>query len=109
MEWNETRQSNVAIQEISDYSIVNTDSIDGSADGPVNYYGKLMKQSLMNSFNINDEFIESTTVPDSNDNSMAVMTIVLLCKCFIIGFIILAAIFGNMLVIVSVMQHRKLR
>ncbi|XP_055380911.1 octopamine receptor beta-1R-like isoform X2 [Condylostylus longicornis] len=36
-------------------------------------------------------------------------TIVLLIKCFIIGFIILAAIFGNMLVIVSVMQHRKLR
>jgi len=30
-------------------------------------------------------------------------------KCFIIGFIILAAILGNMLVIVSVMRHRKLR
>lgn len=30
-------------------------------------------------------------------------------KCFVIGFIILAAILGNMLVIVSVMRHRKLR
>lgn len=30
-------------------------------------------------------------------------------KCLIIGFIILAAILGNMLVIVSVMRHRKLR
>lgn len=36
-------------------------------------------------------------------------SIVLLIKCFIMGFIILAAIFGNLLVIVSVMRHRKLR
>lgn len=110
MEWNETRQSNVAIQQISndDY---NTDDDDAGQVRDIfnNYYGKLMKQSLMNSFNINDEFIESTTVPDSNDTSVGVWTIVLICKLFIIGFIILAAIFGNMLVIVSVMQHRKLR
>lgn len=104
MELNETRQSIVATK-ISDFS----------------NYGKLVKQSLMNSFNIND-FIESTAVPDggsinvdnveNNDDDEAAVkskTIILLFKCFIIGFIILAAIFGNMLVMVSVMQHRKLR
>lgn len=67
----------------------------------------------MNSFfNIND-FIESTTVPDGIDNVVETTAennvIILIVKCFVIGFIILAAIFGNMLVIVSVMQHRKLR
>lgn len=36
-------------------------------------------------------------------------SVILLIKCFIMGFIILAAIFGNLLVIVSVMRHRKLR
>lgn len=77
------------------------------------HYGNLVKQSSMNSFfNIND-FIESTTVPDGIDNFVESTAennvIILIVKCFVIGFIILAAIFGNMLVIVSVMQHRKLR
>ncbi|KAG4077010.1 hypothetical protein HA402_015997 [Bradysia odoriphaga] len=94
MELNETRQSNVATSE--DEDAIN--------------YGNLVKQSLMNSFNVND-FIESniSTVHDIDDVVVDSPIIFLLVKCFIIGFIILAAIFGNMLVIVSVMQHRKLR
>lgn len=94
MELNETRQSNVATSE-------DEDSIN---------YGNLVKQSLMNSFNVND-FIESniSTINGSDDAVVDSPIIFLLVKCFIIGFIILAAIFGNMLVIVSVMQHRKLR
>lgn len=78
------------------------------------YYGKLMHHPVLNSFNISREYIESTLEPengDQNDVSMAstVSIFVLMCKAIIIGFIILAAIFGNMLVIVSVMQHRRLR
>lgn len=81
----------------------------------VKYYGKLMHHPVLNSFNISREYIESTLEPgtdgDQDDVSMAstVSTIVIMCKALIIGFIILAAIFGNMLVIVSVMQHRRLR
>lgn len=74
-------------------------------------YGKLVKQSSMNSFfNVND-FIETTTVPDHppDNETEATSSALLIFKCFVIVFIILAAIFGNMLVIVSVMQHRKLR
>ncbi|XP_059218031.1 octopamine receptor beta-1R isoform X2 [Stomoxys calcitrans] len=49
----------------------------------------------------------SSSVPiDALSESHLTFVIV---KCFIIGFIILAAILGNMLVIVSVMRHRKLR
>lgn len=94
MELNETRQSNVAT------SIEDEDDIN---------YGNLVKQSLMNSFNVND-FIESNiSIHGSDDTVEDSAFIFLLIKCCIIGFIILAAIFGNMLVIVSVMQHRKLR
>ncbi|KAL9893890.1 octopamine receptor beta-1R isoform X2 [Glossina fuscipes] len=49
----------------------------------------------------------SSSVPvDASNESHLTFVIV---KCFIIGFIILAAILGNMLVIISVMRHRKLR
>lgn len=41
------------------------------------------------------------------DDSFIVFLVIF--KCFIMAFIILAAIFGNLLVIVSVMRHRKLR
>lgn len=91
----ENRQSNVATRFSYD-------------DDSIIQYGKLVKQSSMNNFfNVND-FIESTTVPDP-DNVVESTSVILIFKCFVIGFIILAAIFGNMLVIVSVMQHRKLR
>lgn len=36
-------------------------------------------------------------------------SILILIKLLLMGFIIIAAIFGNLLVIVSVMRHRKLR
>lgn len=82
----------------------------------VKYYGKLMHHAVLNSFNISREYIESTLEPESDvgdrdDVSVASMVsiLVVLGKALIIGFIILAAIFGNMLVIVSVMQHRRLR
>ncbi|XP_030370157.1 octopamine receptor beta-1R [Scaptodrosophila lebanonensis] len=51
---------------------------------------------------------ESAAVGSDDINGSAHLTFVIV-KCFIIGFIILAAILGNMLVIVSVMRHRKLR
>lgn len=50
----------------------------------------------------------STALADAGEADSAHLTFVIV-KCFIIGFIILAAILGNMLVIVSVMRHRKLR
>ncbi|KAH8417861.1 hypothetical protein KR222_007326 [Zaprionus bogoriensis] len=48
----------------------------------------------------------TTAAGGEADNAHLTFVVV---KCFIIGFIILAAILGNMLVIVSVMRHRKLR
>lgn len=104
MELNENRQSNVATIKFNYDDDTNT----------ILHYGNLVKQSSMNSFfNVND-FIESTTtVPDDGIDNIVESTtannVILIVKCFVIGFIILAAIFGNMLVIVSVMQHRKLR
>lgn len=105
MELNENRQSNVATIKFNYDDDTNA----------ILHYGNLVKQSSMNSFfNVND-FIESTTVPDDDDGigdiveSTTANNVILIVKCFVIGFIILAAIFGNMLVIVSVMQHRKLR
>ncbi|XP_017849616.1 octopamine receptor beta-1R [Drosophila busckii] len=50
----------------------------------------------------------TTGATAGSDAGSAHLTFVIV-KCFIIGFIILAAILGNMLVIVSVMRHRKLR
>lgn len=99
----EKRQSNVATK-------FNYDDETNS----LMHYGNLVKQSSMNSFfNVND-FIESTTVPETDNatastDSTTTEQIMHIAKCFVIGFIILAAIFGNMLVMVSVMQHRKLR
>ncbi|XP_068152479.1 octopamine receptor beta-1R [Drosophila tropicalis] len=53
-----------------------------------------------------DMNVSAATADDDDGNTHLTFVIV---KCFIIGFIILAAILGNMLVIVSVMRHRKLR
>lgn len=103
MELNENRQSNVATIKYNYDDDTN----------PMLHYENLVKQSSMNSFfNIND-LNESTTVPDDGvDNFVdwnTVINVIIIIKCFAMCFIILAAIFGNMLVIVSVMQHRKLR
>uniref|UniRef100_A0A1A9WGP1 G-protein coupled receptors family 1 profile domain-containing protein n=1 Tax=Glossina brevipalpis TaxID=37001 RepID=A0A1A9WGP1_9MUSC len=49
----------------------------------------------------------SSSVPIGAPNESHLTFVII--KCFIIGFIILAAVLGNMLVIVSVMRHRKLR
>lgn len=101
MELMESRQSHVATR-------FNYDDDTNSAM----HYGKLVKQSSMNSFfNVND-FIESSTLvpdPDNVAESMTAASAIIIVKSFVFGFIILAAIFGNMLVMVSVMQHRKLR
>ena len=103
MELNENRQSNVATIKLNYDDDTNA----------ILHYGNLVKQSSMNSFFNVNHYIESTTVPDDGIDNIVESTtannIILIAKCFVIGFIILAAIFGNMLVIVSVMQHRKLR
>lgn len=103
MELNENRQSNVATIKFNYDDDTNA----------ILHYGNLVKQSSMNSFFNVNHYIESTTVPDDGIDNIVESTtannIILIVKCFVIGFIILAAIFGNMLVIVSVMQHRKLR
>lgn len=104
MEIDANRQSNVATD------LYNFDETDYNANKLI-HYDKLVRQSPMNNFfNVND-FIDSTTIPEHSVDNIAQTTtnILLIFKCFIISFIILAAIFGNMLVIVSVMQHRKLR
>ncbi|XP_031616773.1 octopamine receptor beta-1R-like isoform X1 [Contarinia nasturtii] len=103
MELNENRQSNVATIKYNYDDDTN----------PMLRYENLVKQSSMHSFyNIND-FNESTTVPDDGDDTVVdwntIINVIIIIKCFAMCFIILAAIFGNMLVIVSVMQHRKLR
>lgn len=122
MELNETRQSIILVIRNDDNDYNNNDDDNNVININNNHYGKLVKQSLMNNFNIND-FIESTVPGSGSGNSVGGINnngddefgdiqstfIFLLFKCFVIGFIILAAIFGNMLVIVSVMQHRKLR
>lgn len=127
MELNETRQSIILVIRNDDNDYNNNDDDNNVININNNHYGKLVKQSLMNNFNIND-FIESTVPGSGSGNSVGgdgniginnngddefgdiqSTFIFLLFKCFVIGFIILAAIFGNMLVIVSVMQHRKLR
>ncbi|XP_055922976.1 octopamine receptor beta-1R-like [Eupeodes corollae] len=51
------------------------------------------------------ERLAQSTVPIMFETHLPII----IFKCFVIGFIILAAVFGNMLVIVSVMRHRKLR
>ncbi|XP_067618708.1 octopamine receptor beta-1R-like isoform X1 [Eurosta solidaginis] len=62
---------------------------------------------------INDSIISTvtstsaSTLPQKSEISSHLAFVII--KCFIIVFIILAAILGNMLVIVSVMRHRKLR
>lgn len=58
---------------------------------------------IMNNSASNATIEESSTVQDWTD----ILTFVF--KAGIMGFIIIAAIFGNLLVIVSVMRHRKLR
>lgn len=105
MEFKKNRQSNVAMKRFN-YEDDTTN---------VHHYENLLSQSSMDSFlNIN-ELLSSTIVPDGDENgnsvdaSTAASSIIIVIKCFVIGFIILAAIFGNMLVMVSVMQHRKLR
>ncbi|KAH8306280.1 hypothetical protein KR018_005879 [Drosophila ironensis] len=55
-----------------------------------------------------DAGFETSAAVEEDAEGATHLTLVFV-KCFVIGFIILAAILGNMLVIVSVMRHRKLR
>lgn len=69
----------------------------------------LLKQTSINS--ALNRLNESDSVPDDriDDDANEAKGVFGILKCFVISFIIISAIFGNMLVIVSVMQHRKLR
>ncbi|XP_054286997.1 octopamine receptor beta-1R-like isoform X2 [Macrosteles quadrilineatus] len=49
----------------------------------------------------------NTTLPE--EQSTWEFLVIILVKSMVMGFIILAALFGNLLVMVSVMRHRKLR
>ncbi|XP_037910810.1 octopamine receptor beta-2R isoform X2 [Hermetia illucens] len=51
----------------------------------------------------------STDSPPSDDETAWVTTVLLVLKASVMIFIIVAAIFGNLLVIISVMRNRKLR
>lgn len=109
-------------------------AVDTAVHFVAHMYGKLLQPPIMNTINVSLEYIESSTTPDaalaaaagpngngfdggggaSGDGAIAAALsvgalVAMLCKCVIMSFIILAAIFGNMLVIVSVMQHRRLR
>lgn len=68
-----------------------------------NYVSSTTLPPIMNNSTSNATIEEGSTVQDWTD----VLTFVF--KAGIMGFIIIAAIFGNLLVIVSVMRHRKLR
>lgn len=50
-----------------------------------------------------------TLFPQSNIDSEWINKLILILKSAIMILIIVAAIFGNLLVIISVMRHRKLR
>lgn len=58
----------------------------------------------------NESFIYSlnSTTPGYQESSWSLYVVVAV-KSMVMGFIILAALFGNLLVMVSVMRHRKLR
>ncbi|XP_067009261.1 octopamine receptor beta-1R-like [Anabrus simplex] len=53
----------------------------------------------------------TSVVSDNNEGSTAnwEAILIIILKSSVMGFIIMAALFGNLLVIVSVMRHRKLR
>lgn len=94
MEMNENGQSNVATNRFNfttSYNLMH-----------------MLKQTSLNS--ALNQLNESNSVPDDrNGDDANEKGIFRILKCFVISFIIISAIFGNMLVIVSVMQHRKLR
>ncbi|XP_058976690.1 octopamine receptor beta-1R [Musca domestica] len=88
------------------FSISNFGNIGGSTDGGV---------SPVSVASLGTDITGSGSAGGGGSSSVPIdalseshLTFVIV-KCFIIGFIILAAILGNMLVIVSVMRHRKLR
>lgn len=59
---------------------------------------------------LSDALIDDTCQHNSTKNHHEIEYILLLTvKALVMGFIILCALFGNLLVIVSVMRHRKLR
>ncbi|XP_073817724.1 octopamine beta1 receptor isoform X4 [Musca autumnalis] len=87
------------------FSISNFGNIGGTSDG--GGVSPVSVASLGTDITGSSSGGGSSSVPiDALSESHLTFVIV---KCFIIGFIILAAILGNMLVIVSVMRHRKLR
>lgn len=59
------------------------------------------------SFTVMDTMVKNQTLAQEEYSPLAFFG--LLVKAIIMGFIIMAALFGNLLVIVSVMRHRKLR
>lgn len=67
------------------------------------YYQNLsLNDSLYGVYDPNSTFLED------NESTWQFFAIIIL-KSMVMGFIILAALFGNLLVMVSVMRHRKLR
>ncbi|GBP05844.1 Octopamine receptor beta-1R [Eumeta japonica] len=83
----------------SDYRVLGYKELTTSMYLTENYGNKTLEQNRSN-----DDFVFSNHF----EYEPFVLFLIIL-KCFIMLFIILAAIFGNLLVIVSVMRHRKLR
>jgi hypothetical protein len=59
--------------------------------------------------NTNQSWIETDVTSDEHEEDTWEEFLIIALKSSIMGFIIMAALFGNLLVIVSVMRHRKLR
>lgn len=75
-------------------------------------FSKMEESPLVQPYNIvtlssMDSAVKNETLLQEDYSSLSLF--VLLIKILIMGFIILAALLGNLLVIVSVMRHRKLR
>ncbi|XP_068625357.1 octopamine receptor beta-1R-like [Battus philenor] len=86
------------------------------ADNPENI--TLEFKDLSTSMYLTDSYVNKSLEINETTNDLVytnqfendpIIVVFIILKCLIMLFIILAAIFGNLLVIVSVMRHRKLR
>lgn len=72
-------------------------------------FNETLEEDLNNTTDLPGKLLLDTGQRNTSKNYEVEYILLLTFKGFIMGFIILSALFGNLLVIVSVMRHRKLR
>ncbi|CAD7085131.1 unnamed protein product [Hermetia illucens] len=97
----------VTLQSTEEEELIGTTTTTATLDSDSDTL--LVNQTTKSILNIVDDVNLDGISTDELLDATETLSVVLVLKCFVISFIILAAIFGNMLVIVSVMRHRKLR